>query len=241
MIKYALIFLLLLLLFWKRNLPENFQKYKHNNCSNHSNNRNKNTLKILLVAGVHGNEPAGSYALSDLIQDLKSKKFTTKHEIIIVPVVNTHGFTRNSRNSRGQDLNREFYKNSSIHEIRNLENLILQFKPDLVLDFHEGWGWHKINKKSLGNTISPNNKTLYPLVKNLVNKINLNISDSRKHFTAFSITGNLGACEIPNTLACYCRKNKINHILVETTGQKNIEKLEIRKKHIRTILNYILS
>lgn len=199
-------------------------------------------LKIMLIGGVHGNEPAGTYALYDLIEKLKTNEVSTRHELLIVPLVNKFGFRYNSRYyaNTSIDLNREFLKSNAPMEIRKIRSLINIFQPDLIIDFHEGWGWHKMNRRTLGSTISPNYIHLYPFVINLVRHLNSKIPNSRKHYTAFSSTGNTGACGIDGTLACYCHRKQINHILVEITGQNNIQSMELRKNQIKEILNYIL-
>lgn len=81
----------------------------------HSNNLAKN---VLLSAGIHGDEPAGVYALLDFLNGPIFKYLDT-YNFTILPCLNPWGFENNIReNMYGVDINRSFeHKNSSLATI----------------------------------------------------------------------------------------------------------------------------
>jgi murein peptide amidase A len=80
-------------------------------------------VRIGLFAGIHGDEPAGAYALVQFLSVLdRHPELATGYCLFVYPVCNPTGFADNTRHSRrGHDLNREFWKNSSEPEVRLLE------------------------------------------------------------------------------------------------------------------------
>jgi murein peptide amidase A len=81
-------------------------------------------LRIGLFAGIHGDEPAGSFALVRLVRLLEENpEIARGFCLFLYPVCNPTGFEDNTRHNRnGQDLNREFWRNSRQPEIRLLES-----------------------------------------------------------------------------------------------------------------------
>ncbi|MEK7138774.1 MAG: M14 family metallocarboxypeptidase [Patescibacteria group bacterium] len=68
----------------------------------------RRSRRVLLSAGIHGEEPAGVYALLAFLErDIH--RFANDFEFLIFPCINPFGFERNYRfNYRGRDINREF-------------------------------------------------------------------------------------------------------------------------------------
>jgi hypothetical protein len=106
---------------------------------------------------------------------------------------------------------------------------------DLILDFHEGWGFHKINPTSIGSTVtvSKNMKELGNIIINNLNKI------IKKEDYKFILLDDI--CDIDSTLGCYSNNNNMNYILVETTGQNDIQPLEIRHAQIKNVIDTVLN
>lgn len=96
----------------------------------------KDNPKLMIVAGMHGNERSG-------ILLLKSKpKFDIKRgEIVILPELNLEASKLEKRKANDDvDLNRAFgsKKDSKTYVLANqIEAIILKEKPDLILDLHE--------------------------------------------------------------------------------------------------------
>ncbi|MEY4918356.1 MAG: hypothetical protein RL616_2269 [Verrucomicrobiota bacterium] len=80
-------------------------------------------IRIGIFAGLHGDEPEGVHALIRFIKLLEAKpELATGYYLSFYPVCNPTGFEDNTRHARsGQDLNREFWKNSTAPEVRLLE------------------------------------------------------------------------------------------------------------------------
>ena len=102
--------------------------------------------KILLIGGTHGNEPAGYVTLLRLQNAFKKKKLTLRAgELTIIHNINSCGYFIGNRhyNNIGPriDLNRFYNKNFFIN--KKVENIVDKY--DIILDFHEGWGY--INSK----------------------------------------------------------------------------------------------
>lgn len=196
---------------------------------------------IVIISGVHGNENSGCITLSELIKngyfDQMSKLL--KINIRVVPCINKLGLKNNTRyipNLKFPDINRNFHERGA----EPISNSILELikGADLILDFHDGWGYHLINMNSVGSTLSPTNELKTKALSILaVNELNQKIINLQKKFVSI----NRISCDIPGTLSCYCEKNKIPYILTETTGQNNIQPIEIRSDQIFTIINTILN
>lgn len=84
-------------------------------------------IRIGVFAGIHGDEPAGAYAIVSLIQRLvREPELATGYELCLYPVCNPSGFIDGTRHSRsGEDLNREFWRSSIEPEVLLLEQEIL--------------------------------------------------------------------------------------------------------------------
>lgn len=95
-------------------------------------------LKILITAGIHGDEPAGVLALYRYMLSLSLRELPV--DVYAFPCVNPAGLLRNSRVSSGHfDLNRQMTRNSIAPEARallgTLERLNVSF--DAAFDLHE--------------------------------------------------------------------------------------------------------
>lgn len=185
----------------------------------------------LFLGSIHGDEEAGFHALQMLVNSGSIKPKSGK--ITVIPVANTCGlYTRTRNNPMGDyDINREFL------DMRVLNSTILKFvhKADLVIDVHEGWGFHNIHPSSIGSGIyTRSNSSTERLVKQLIDIINKDIKDEKKKFTTHRLEPVVGS------LQEYCNDAHINYILVETSGQRNIQPLAIRVNQIITIAQHII-
>ncbi len=102
-----------------------------------SNNREK-SHKILLSAGVHGDEPAGVEAVLRLLES-EQREMLEPFSFTIVPCVNPSGYVDNTRaNRQGADINRSF-EEGSVAEVRLLKGLLEGQQIDCFIDLHEDW------------------------------------------------------------------------------------------------------
>lgn len=101
--------------------------------------RRKNLPGILLSAGIHGDEPAGVYALLEFI-NRGIAKHLNHFSFLILPCINPYGFIRGVRFSRDvSDLNRSFDHVSGPPEVAAVKELLRKFPGPyrLAFDFHE--------------------------------------------------------------------------------------------------------
>lgn len=212
---YWILILLLILLFWT--LDSNVAHIDH---------RSSPRPLICILAGTHGNEPAASQVLKYLNLHL------TRGTVRILPRLNPFGLRYGIRYQEdGSDLNRSYAR------LTPKSRLIIELiqDADLVLDFHEGWGFHSCQPASLGSTITPTPE-LEKLGTFLVNK--LNQLPHRPCETFLMLPGE--SCTIPSTLSCYMEKNRIPYLLVETSGQNNVLPFSRRREQILLIIDQIL-
>lgn len=98
------------------------------------------TETILIIGGLHGNEPKGTYACFELLEKLNSSDLIQKYHFIIIPLCNPDGAERFMRfNSKGADLNRDFYTLSQ-PETKSIWKIFSQNPPILLVDVHESLG-----------------------------------------------------------------------------------------------------
>ncbi|MDO5718974.1 MAG: succinylglutamate desuccinylase/aspartoacylase family protein [Tissierellia bacterium] len=97
--------------------------------------------RIMILAGVHGNERSGVYYLNNLIEE---KKFSNRKGIgfLIIPIANSEAYKENMRYPYYlNDLNRNFPGKSKGTETQELAYEIMEIirdnEIDLVIDLHE--------------------------------------------------------------------------------------------------------
>lgn len=200
-----------------------------------------------IIAGVHGNEPAASIALTTLLKTNDTLIRPKRGKIIIIPKANQCGLYENTRwhplenrklfDFQQYDLNRKFNEyggtnGKSEQIIETLQNC------DLILDFHEGWGWNVTTRNgwgpvSLGSSIFGTNHPLASLVaKRSVEEINKSIYDPNKKFVQLLNE----SCTIPSTLGCYFEKTNKAGVVIETSGQNDVQPLEVRMNQIKKVI-----
>jgi hypothetical protein len=195
---------------------------------------------IMLVGGVHGNEPSGAHALTNLCNMLDSGVKLKRGKLIIVPVANEWGINHYERGN-GQflnsDVNRNFTESGPADDI-SAALAKLSKGADLVFDFHEGWGYHKINPESIGSTITSSaDPKIQRLAQETVNLLNSSITDPGKKFT-HRVND---ACDITTTLGCQVQRSGGNYMLIETTGQNEIQSRAVRVNQALGAALHVLS
>jgi hypothetical protein len=186
---------------------------------------------LLIIAGVHGNEPAGSIYLKKHFKISKPKKGS----IYIIHSPNKLGLLFNNRyllhRFYHRDLNRNFPKKDgeTAKEPISIKICEIVNKCDWVLDMHEGWGFMVNGNGSMGSGIFPGNTTnslaLSKLMLDNLHEIN---------YPEFILTPNHNI-QI-NTLKNYCIYKNKHYVLIETSGQNNIQPLHVRLTQIETII-----
>ncbi|MDD4587560.1 MAG: peptidoglycan-binding protein [Heliobacteriaceae bacterium] len=107
---------------------------------------------VWVSGGIHGNEVAG-YKAALQVKDWQVGKGT----LLVIPELNKSGIKNNKRNSPYGDLNRAFPQSTKETADNALAKAIwneyLQYKPDYLLDLHEGYDYHVQNSASVGQSI----------------------------------------------------------------------------------------
>lgn len=96
--------------------------------------------RILITAGVHGNESVGSVAALRLIEDIvHDSALRERFDVVVFPALNSAGLAKNSRAlNNGKDLNRGF-KGRRPGPARALADSVKGERFDLGLDLHEAY------------------------------------------------------------------------------------------------------
>lgn len=154
---------------------------------------------IMLVGGIQGDEPGG-YLTADLYADISLKK----GNLIVVPRANFYSILLNQRDGLTGDMNRKFSEKSDAD--KNMEQEIVTIlkkligEADCLLNLHEGSGFYSQEWKSeienpdrFGQSIIFDAKSYFSekkqttinlesLAKQIVEKVNQQIDNSRYHF-----------------------------------------------------------
>jgi protein MpaA len=108
----------------------------------------------LILAAIHGNEPAGTPLVRRLAEHLRqSPHLLAGRTVVLLPAANPDGLAYNSRfNANGVDLNRNFSTANRANsaefgrtalsepEARAIQQLIRQYSPDRIVSIHQPLG-----------------------------------------------------------------------------------------------------
>jgi len=188
---------------------------------------------ILMVGGTHGNEPAGKYALIRLLQEnIKLRR----GNLIIISEANKSGGLLHSRwllhNWVHPDLNRNYTDQGKEHVSKKIIDHV--HNADLIVDFHEAWGFRNKNKDSMGSTLSYTTDQSRRLAREIITQLNQTIDEDYKKFTLNEDIDDL------LTLRNFAGRCNKDYILMETTGQNNIQNIETRVNQNMMMINHIL-
>lgn len=107
---------------------------------------------VAVIGGMHGNETAG-YRAGAVVRDYWVKK----GKLLVIPEANRVAIKAKKRTSKIGDLNRSFPRTKSgtptNYLARGVFTVMKQYKPDWLIDMHEGYGYHKLNSSSVGQTV----------------------------------------------------------------------------------------
>lgn len=96
-----------------------------------------NSRRVLISAGIHGDEPAGVEAICALLERKVLSSYTGTWEISLIPCINPFGYEKATRtNHEDQDLNRHFKSANPPGEVRLVQS-VFHSPFDLTLELHE--------------------------------------------------------------------------------------------------------
>ncbi len=177
---------------------------------------NKPGPVVMIVGGVHGNEPAGARA-AEHIRHWR----ITKGKLIVLPRANNPALKNNSRSMpalpKGRsNLNRNFPKADGDRPKCTLSKAIWELigsqRPDWLLDLHEGSDFTRINSKSVGSSvIAAKMPEVAELAGRMLDTLNETIEDPNKKFV-------LKGPPVNGSLArAAAERLKIKSMILETT------------------------
>jgi glutamine amidotransferase-like uncharacterized protein len=199
---------------------------------------------VMIVGGIHGNEPAGAYAAEQI------RHWTIcRGTLVVLPCANRPGRAANirylpKRPVEERDLNRNFpspnTKSTRGVLAGEIWKLTRDVEPDWVLDLHEGYEFnvsHKPppgKKKSVGTSlIFQRNSRIQPLIDRLLDTVNLTITDKDRRFVP------LGGGPIIGSWVRGCLHHlKIPGMILETTFKD--QPLSVRTQQHRLLVNEVL-
>lgn len=112
-----------------------------------------NTPTLLVIGGIHGNEP-GSYFAAALL----SRYYHIKQgNLWIVPDLNRPSIQQDNRGING-DMNRKFSdidpQDADVETVQEIQKIITEKQVALILNLHDGHGFYR--KKHLNTIFNPN-------------------------------------------------------------------------------------
>ena len=198
---------------------------------------------VFLTGGLHGNEPAGAQAAEQI-----RHWPILRGRLVVLPRANQPGLRAGTRHlpelpREKADLNRNFPRTDAENEAssligREIWRLAQEFKPDWVIDLHEGYHFHQIQSKSVGSTIlasRPGDQRTRPVVTRMLSAINATVEDPRKHFVPLRGTAN------GSLTRAAAERLGSNSLLLETTTREQPLSLRTRQHRVmvRTLFQHI--
>ena len=96
-----------------------------------------NSLRALLSAGIHGDEPGGIESIINFLKNSEYLDYINEWEITLLPCINPYGYEFGTRtNHQGKDLNRLFKLKNPPEEVVFAQS-ILETDFKLIIDLHE--------------------------------------------------------------------------------------------------------
>lgn len=189
---------------------------------------------VMVIGGTHGSEPAGWLAAA------KVKEFSVvKGRLIVIPNSNKQADDARKRAVASGDLNRQFPKAANGQPTSELAkaiwNAIKTYKPDWLVDMHEGYDFHKVDANAVGQTaiIYPNTET--EKVANMI------IANENKSISVASHKFSLMRYPVPGSIARAAAQWLGVHAMTFETSVKQTQATRIDQHltMVRTILAYL--
>jgi hypothetical protein len=176
--------------------------------------------RILIIGGIHGNE-MGAYKAVDLLVDMDIKA-----DILIIPRSNFTSILADVRGYNG-DMNRKFdyisKKDPDFYYVELLKEAILDFKPDLLISMHDGYGFSSKCKHSWGQSVVIDevrykNFELFKEAKIIQNNSNKYLKWPISIINTKTFTGNIHK-EQKKALTGWCLKHNVKAFCIEASKQ----------------------
>ncbi len=192
---------------------------------------------LLIIGGIHGDEPGGYFAPSVIVTHYKVKK----GNLVIIPNLNADSIVANQRGIYG-DMNRKFAnvdsKDPDYKIVNDIKNMILDKNVDLILNLHDGRGFFRnswqnsifnpsawgqayiIDQKEINNSKFGN---LDAIVQRVIENLNKNLEKEHHIFNIKNTETKFKDEEMKHSLTYFAITNNRPALAIETS--KNIEEL----------------
>lgn len=192
---------------------------------------------VLVVGGVHGNEPAGSIAAHEL------RAWPIRGgTLVLLPRANVPALAAGTREIPGvsgelADLNRCFPRGSDDAPHGPVAEGIWQFvedvKPDWLIDLHEGIGFARQSSETVGSSvIAGHEPEVVDESRRLIERVNSEIDDGDRRFV-------LRQGPVPGSLARAASEELgVRAMILETTSRD--QPLSLRVRQHRVLLERLL-
>lgn len=189
---------------------------------------------VLVVGGVHGNEPAGVRA-AEQIRDWRVRR----GRLIVVPRANRPGFEKGVRalpdlgGGQAADLNRLFPAEGAPEDLpedepaRSIWMLVREWRPDWIVDLHEGFDFTRKNRRSVGSSVITSEADgAADAARRVLETINATIDDPDKTFVLKSppISGSLARAA--------AERLEVAALILETTSSAQPLSLRVRQHRL---------
>lgn len=126
-----------------------------------------NPNRVLISAGIHGDEPAGVEAVCTFLENKAHQQFLADWEFTILPCINPTGYEAGTRNNHDDiDLNRKFNETPSPREVIYVQSVLNQsYLLDLELHEDEDSDGYYLFQKNQGPKVSSLGRTILERVK----------------------------------------------------------------------------
>lgn len=188
----------------------------------------------MVVAGTHGNEPGPAVGAIEL---LGTGYFEGRRDYnwVVVPTLNEYGLLRNMRECEFGDINRAYRDNKNPYA-HTVKRLLHKYRPSVVIDFHEGYSWHRKNFMSIGATLTIHEGRGAAKAARMLSALNSTIPSVKEQFSMFAREER----PIAGTFSEYCDKHtSAAYILVEIAGQDDIQPLAERVRQTKIVLENV--
>ena len=201
---------------------------------------------VMIIGGVHGNEPAGARAAEQI-----RHWPIVRGKLIVLPRANVVGLERNMRfvpdlPENLQDLNRNFPGAKLEQGTRGyiaaaMWNLVTEFKPDWLFDLHEGIEFNISHEPKEGKSKSVGSSIIYykgeeldPLARRMQAAVNATVSDPDRKFTLLG-----RGAKVTSFVNAAVRHLNIQGMILETTFSH--QRLSVRTHQHRIMMNVLLN
>ena len=178
-------------------------------------------FKVMLIGGIHGNE-MGAYKAADMLINSTLKK----GELFIIPRSNFTSILADVRGYNG-DMNRKFAfiskKDPDFYFVELLKTAILNYKPDVLISMHDGYGFNTEYKKAWGQSVvidetKYKNFNLYAEAKFVQDNANIYLKRKLGLINTKTFTSHIHD-EQKKALTAWCLEHNIKAFCIEASKQ----------------------